>query len=279
MLVASTFGLAHTARVHAAFNDSDGDGVIDVAERIAGSDPFSADSSPESAAGALYLGRPVCTDGIDNDGDGQTDSADPGCTDSDHDIVDDPSERVLGSDPNDFNSVPEDSRVDAVLVSLGFITFQCNDGLDNDLDGLIDDRDPGCAPFDTDGDGYGDVDEKTYGSDPNDATSGPEDDRVDPALCADGVDNDHDGLTDIDDSGCLAHPTATATPTSIEPTPTRGATRGPPAAATATPMAGLPATGSAGERPGHAIDGALLALGTLGVIVPLACAVRSRRAP
>jgi hypothetical protein len=90
----------------AAFNDSDGDGVIDTIERIASSDPFDADSGPENAAGPVYLGRPVCTDGVDNDLDGQIDEADPGCTDTDGDLVDDPTELAIGSDPNSFDSVP-----------------------------------------------------------------------------------------------------------------------------------------------------------------------------
>lgn len=237
----------------AAFNDSDGDGVIDVAEQIGGSDPFDAASSPESTAGALYLQHPVCSDSIDNDRDGQIDGADPGCTDSDGDVVDDPSELVLGSDPDNFDSVPEDARVDAVLVSLGFITFQCNDGLDNDLDGLVDLDDPGCTPLDTDGDGYGDVEEKTYGSDPNSADSRPEDDRVDAALCADGADNDGDGLIDQADDGCLLHPTATSTSTPrTSPTEARSEATVTPPPSTTVPVAGLPAAGAGPAPPGPA---------------------------
>lgn len=268
----------------AAFNDSDGDGVIDVAERIAGSDPNNADSGPENAAGIVYLQLPVCTDGVDNDLDGQIDDADPGCMDTDHDLVDDPAERALGSDPNNFNSVPEDSRIDAVLVSLGFITFQCNDGLDDDLDGLIDTADPGCAPFDYDGDGFGDVLEKTYGSDPNDAASQPEDDRVDAALCADRVDNDRDGLVDIEDSGCLTHPTATPTATVAPSTPPVAAT---PTSVVIGPVTGpvipgviqgLPVTGSGsdgGTGGGSALLVGLLAFG--GCVLAAALALRSAR--
>src|SRR5262249_49170737 len=54
----------------------------------------------------------------------------------------------------------------------------CNDGIDNDFDGFIDDADPGCA--------------FTGG-----ATEAP-----DPAQCIDGLDNDGDGLVDMDDYGC-----------------------------------------------------------------------------
>jgi hypothetical protein len=224
----------------AAFNDSDNDGAIDVAERIGGSDPNDADSFPESAGGSIYLALPLCTDGVDNDMDGMTDDDDPGCIDTDQDLVDDPVEDALGSDPNDFDSIPEDSMVDAVLASLGFITFLCSDHLDNDLDGVIDSDDPGCAPLDTDDDGFGDVIEKTHGSDPDSTSSQPEVETVDASLCADGTDNDLDGLIDGDDPGCTAQPTETAA-APAEPTAR------PAEAATPKPTAVLPATGSGAD--------------------------------
>jgi hypothetical protein len=59
--------------------------------------------------------QPQCSDGIDNDGDGLIDMADPGCT-----------------DPSD------NSEVNAGQP-------QCSDGIDNDGDGLIDMADPGCT--------------------------------------------------------------------------------------------------------------------------------------
>ena len=258
MLVLSSGGSAS-----ASFGDSDGDGSIDVAEIIAGSDPNDPASGPESGGGSLYLGLPLCTDGIDNDLDGMLDGADPGCTDTDGDFVDDPVELAMGSDPNDFDSIPEDSLVDAVLVSLGFVTFQCNDGLDNDLDGVIDSADPGCEPVDLDEDGSSDLDEKTYGSDPNDAASRPEDDRISPALCADGVDNDLDGLTDGEDQGCMEHPTATPT-TLPEETPPAGATIRPAATSTPPVVNGLPSTGSGAGGGSGAAGQLLLGLVSLG---------------
>ena len=57
-------------------------------------------------------------------------------------------------------------------------------------------------PVDTDGDGVTDVDEVTYGSDPNDNLSTPENSLYAAPTCTDGVDNDLDTLTDIDDPGC-----------------------------------------------------------------------------
>jgi len=63
--------------------------------------------------------QPECSDGIDNDGDGLIDMADPGCT------------------------APTDNSE----VNVG--QPQCSDGIDNDGDGLIDMADPGCtAPTD-----------------------------------------------------------------------------------------------------------------------------------
>jgi len=55
------------------WND-DGDGYIDFIERILSSDPDDSDSTPEH-----WLIGGTCTDGLDNDKNGLTDGADPGC--------------------------------------------------------------------------------------------------------------------------------------------------------------------------------------------------------
>ena len=85
----------------------------------------------EEAVDACYAGftgGPVtaqCDDGVDNDGDGLTDTADPGCTDAT-----DSSERG---------------------------TTVCDDGLDNDGDGATDTADAGCSsPTDSDETNCGD---------------------------------------------------------------------------------------------------------------------------
>ncbi|MBK7947535.1 MAG: hypothetical protein IPK00_02055 [Deltaproteobacteria bacterium] len=91
--------------------------------------------------------RVDCEDGLDNDGDGLADLADPGCTD-----VNDPSEQNPG--------------------------IACDDGLDNDADTLIDLADPGCT-------GPGDASEQN-----------------DSIACDDGLDNDGDLLVDLADPGC-----------------------------------------------------------------------------
>jgi len=94
---------------------------------------------------------PQCDDGIDNDGDGLIDLADPGCVD-----------------------VNDDDEADPVAFPA------CSDGVDNDGDGLIDLADPGCA----------------------DAIDDDETDPVVLPACSDGVDNDGDGLIDLADPGC-----------------------------------------------------------------------------
>ncbi|MCH8007646.1 MAG: hypothetical protein IIC91_02150 [Chloroflexi bacterium] len=191
----------------ATFNDSDGDGVSDLAEELAGSDPNDPNSLPESTGAeflSIFFGPslPLCSDGVDNDLDGLTDGEDPHCTDSDNDIVSDPTEVLLGSDPNDSASFPEDARLDALLESVGLPVFFCADAIDNDGDGLTDADDPGCDPIDSDGDGVEDAAEKRFGSDPTDPNSAPEHETPNPGSCSDGIDNDQNGLTDDADPGC-----------------------------------------------------------------------------
>lgn len=110
----------------------------------------------------------------------------------------------------------------SVLVPLSFTLLigcssddDCNDGTDNDGDGLIDSLDPGCAfngnaespdpvttacndGVDNDGDGLIDT------SDPGCTDSLDEDEYNEPVpACQDGIDNDGDGLTDFpNDPGC-----------------------------------------------------------------------------
>ena len=59
--------------------DDDGDGVSDDVENFFGSATDDADEIPESAAWIPEYNAPTCSDGIDNDKDGFTDSEDAGC--------------------------------------------------------------------------------------------------------------------------------------------------------------------------------------------------------
>ena len=87
-------------------------------------------------------GGAACQDGIDNDGDGLIDGADPGCH------TDGNPNNPASLDPNDNNEADggnagtggsggegDDNGGDAA---------QCADGRDNDGDGVIDEDDPGC---------------------------------------------------------------------------------------------------------------------------------------
>ena len=124
--------------------------------------------------------------------------------DDDGDGIPNLGEIIGGSDPNDPNSTTEDTGSDSILG-----TSQCSDGVDNDLDGLVDADDSGCV--DSDGDIVSDAMETLLGSDPSDSGSFPESALLDGVLvfagfnflfCADGIDNDLDGVTDGDDPGC-----------------------------------------------------------------------------
>ncbi len=121
---------------------------------------------------------PVCSDGIDQDGDGRFDHpSDPGCA------------SVAGTIEN-----PE-----------------CNDGLDNDADLLIDLADGDCSsasdnleapPPPACGDGL-DNDGDTlidFPADPGCASAGS---TTESPQCNDGTDNDSDTLIDLSDPGCL----------------------------------------------------------------------------
>jgi len=132
-----------------------------------------------------------CNDGIDNDGDGLIDSADPGCElngnleapdpdfpeCSDHVDNDGDGETDFPADPGCDS--PEDNREYNDPVPA------CKDGIDNDGDGLIDyPNDPGCFV--------------SLDNDEEDGCPG-----VQCPQCANGVDDDDDGYTDYpDDPGC-----------------------------------------------------------------------------
>jgi hypothetical protein len=127
---------------------------------------------------------PKCSDGIDNDGDGLADAADPGCQNP--------------GDNDETNPVTPP---------------QCSDGVDNDQDGVMDADDPGCEnPNDNDETDHAkaacedgidnDNDGKVDFPADKGCSSAQDTDEADPPACADGVDNDNDGKVDAADPGC-----------------------------------------------------------------------------
>lgn len=75
----------------------------------------------------------------------------------------------------------------------------CSDGLDNDDDGLVDWNDPGCLNRqDNDEQNAPDCPPDENGEIPDECTPAEL-----PVECADGIDNDGDGLADLLDPGCL----------------------------------------------------------------------------
>jgi RTX calcium-binding nonapeptide repeat (4 copies) len=99
-------------------------------------------------------GGAQCEDGVDNDGDGQIDMADPECsspTDNSEDGsggdtprcqdgIDNDGDGLIDLDDPDCSSPTDDSEDDN-----GGDTPRCSDGIDNDGDGLIDLDDPDCS--------------------------------------------------------------------------------------------------------------------------------------
>lgn len=105
-------------------------------------------TTPPSGGGGGTTGgttTPACRDGEDNDGDGMIDSLDPGChTDGD-------ATNPASYDPQDQNEFNSSRPAYCELVPSAPecqlpLTAVCDDGIDNDQDGLIDyPQDPGCT--------------------------------------------------------------------------------------------------------------------------------------
>ncbi|MCA9538637.1 MAG: hypothetical protein KC620_07095, partial [Myxococcales bacterium] len=134
-----------------------------------------------------------CADGVDNDGDGLIDEADPDCAErmpTCSDGADNDGDGLIDADDSDCTDPPACASLfagDAPIAAEACTgPAACADGVDNDGDGLIDRADPGCAS---------DADNREV--DPFDLESTPGD-----PSCADGVDNDDDGLIDLEDPGC-----------------------------------------------------------------------------
>jgi len=81
---------------------------------------------------------------------------------------------------------------------LGCLWIECSDGVDNDGDGKIDTEDDGCSGASTDND------ETDCGDGMCEGGETPVDCSADCGQpeCNDGIDNDGDGVVDLDDAGC-----------------------------------------------------------------------------
>lgn len=148
---AGAYILADVYLAPASASDHDGDGIPD------SQDPDDDNDEVPDLTDAFPFDP---TEWVDSDGDGTGDNADP---DDDDDGFSDIIEIGAGTDP---------------LVPTSHPTSQCNDGVNNDSDGLVDMADPGCSSP----------------ADPSELGAG---------ACDDGLDNDGDGFNDWPaDNGC-----------------------------------------------------------------------------
>jgi hypothetical protein len=106
-------------------------------------------TAPPAAGGET---GPQCSDGVDNDGDGLIDAADPGCH-SDGNATNpssyvpsdnDESNPLTGSSNPPSHGNNNGGGVKGSTGSGGNGKPECSDGIDNDGDNLIDEADPGC---------------------------------------------------------------------------------------------------------------------------------------
>ncbi|MEE2828796.1 MAG: MopE-related protein [Myxococcota bacterium] len=166
-----------------------------------------------------------CSDGVDSDGDGWTDAADPDCMFGYHELG---YGTTACNDGIDNESAPDgqfdsaDSGCDSALDDDEEASGpeDCLDGLDGDSDGWVDFADPDCwaAPYlevDFSGTACNDgVDNEALtpdglldADDPECASATDDDEEsTDPDDCADGADGDGDGWADDLDPDCWVAP-------------------------------------------------------------------------
>ena len=122
---------------------------------------------------------------------------------------------AIGSDTATLTLTDLDGDVDVQALNVQIVPTQCEDGLDNDGDGLIDMNDPGCSTPQDDDESNGtsecqdginnDGDSATdYPADFSCSSPQDDDETLPRAQCQDSLDNDGDGLTDLNDPGCAS---------------------------------------------------------------------------
>lgn len=148
------------------------------------------------ATRSITISSPQCSDGVDNDGDGWTDLADPGCSSpSDNNESDNPQcSDSINNDSDAWIDYPADPGCTSIWDTNEGDNPQCSDMVDNDGDGLVDQNDPGCRTDPT-----------------NPGTYDPSRTSEQNTECYDGADNDGDGTIDAADTGCWSDITNPAT--------------------------------------------------------------------
>jgi hypothetical protein len=145
------------------------------------------------AAEAPY-GGPLCSDGVDNDCDDTIDMSDEDCF-----------ECTVVGDCDDQNPCTDDACVGNVCVNENN-SASCDDGDPCTMDDVcVGGSCVGGDPLDGDGDGH--VSEECNGDDCDDSDpnvypglwEAPPEDPV----CSDGIDNNCNGYTDLEDAGCV----------------------------------------------------------------------------
>ena len=180
--------------------------VVDPNENNNSSNNGNNNSNTGGTSGSAENTNELCSDGIDNDGNGFTDCEDFDCLGDSAITVcpqewqeGDPASNCTDNIDNDNNSFVdcEDFAclygcVDACTDLAEKSAEDCQDGIDNDGDGYTDCQDSGCQ-------NCVDVCENT-----NTGGNGEEENTNE--LCSDGIDNDEDGHTDCDDYYCEEDP-------------------------------------------------------------------------
>lgn len=177
--------------------DADGDGFF-AEGGLCG--PMDADDSNKD----VYPGAPeLCTDGVDNDGNGLIDRNDPNaincpaqCTDMDGD----------GYSQEGGSCGPVDCDDNNAAINPG-AEESCSDGIDNNCNGKVDNADPNAVACpvmctDIDGDGYSIEGGACGAMDCDD--SNPDVNPGAMEMCGDGIDNNCDARVDSADSLCQA---------------------------------------------------------------------------
>ena len=170
----------------------DGDGYGDPANPVCLFPQWDCDDTdPTISPGA----EEICDNGIDDDCDGLIDYSDPDCPciDIDGDGYGDPANPACLFPQWDCDDTDPDVYPGAIEI--------CENGIDDDCDGLVDELEDCCK--DMDGDGYGDP------ANPACLFSQWDCDDTDPdvypgaeEICDNGIDDDCDGLVDANDPDC-----------------------------------------------------------------------------